>query len=161
VLAWLSAWSEVKTCIRPSWCYCHSLSLASVKSRLVFTFLVPAHPGSPIQRAVNVCVRACACVISRHNLLHWNTTYQALPQKMKSVWQKSLYALCAHFWIFSKHTMLQPSFDSCGSWRWTRNKSLAWRWMLVSADLFGNIYYAVSLVAAVQVGCCQCVIGDM
>jgi len=27
--------------------YCHSLSLASVKSRLVFTFLVPAHLGSP------------------------------------------------------------------------------------------------------------------
>jgi len=33
------------------------LSLASVKSRLVFTFLVPAHPGSPGQRAVKrVCV---------------------------------------------------------------------------------------------------------
>ena len=35
-----------------SWCHCHSLSLASVKSRLVFTFLVPAHLGSPGQRAV-------------------------------------------------------------------------------------------------------------
>ena len=31
----LSVWSEVQTCIRPHWCYCHSLSLASVKSRLV------------------------------------------------------------------------------------------------------------------------------
>ena len=39
VLAWLSVWSEVQTCIRPSWCHCHSLSLASVKS-------------SPGQRAV-------------------------------------------------------------------------------------------------------------
>ena len=38
----------------PSWCHCHSLSLASVKSRLVFTFLVPAHPGSPGKRAVCV-----------------------------------------------------------------------------------------------------------
>ena len=37
ILAWLSAWSEVQTCIRPSWCHCHSLSLASVKSRFVFT----------------------------------------------------------------------------------------------------------------------------
>jgi len=45
VLAWLSVWSEVQTCIWPSWCHCHSLSLASVKSS--FTFLVPAHPGSP------------------------------------------------------------------------------------------------------------------
>jgi len=24
VLAWLSDWSEVQTCIWPSWCYCHS-----------------------------------------------------------------------------------------------------------------------------------------
>ena len=30
VLAWLSVWSEVQTCICPSWCNCHSLSLASV-----------------------------------------------------------------------------------------------------------------------------------
>ena len=34
VLAWLSGWSEVQTCIWPSWCHCHSLFLASVKSRL-------------------------------------------------------------------------------------------------------------------------------
>ena len=25
VLAWLSVWSEVQTCIWPSWCHCHSL----------------------------------------------------------------------------------------------------------------------------------------
>ena len=47
VLAWLSVWSEVQTCTRPSWCHCHSLSLASVKSTLVlpfwhwFTWVVP------------------------------------------------------------------------------------------------------------------------
>jgi len=28
VLAWLSLWSEVQTCIWPSGFYCHSLSLA-------------------------------------------------------------------------------------------------------------------------------------
>jgi len=49
VLAWLSVWSEVQTCIWPSWCHCHSLSLASVKSRLVL----------PVwYRCVCVCVRA-------------------------------------------------------------------------------------------------------
>jgi len=31
VLAWLSDWSELQTCIWPSGCHCHSLSLASVK----------------------------------------------------------------------------------------------------------------------------------
>ena len=38
VLAWLCVWSEVQTCIRPSWCHSHSLSLASVKFRLVLPF---------------------------------------------------------------------------------------------------------------------------
>jgi len=38
VLAWLSVWSKVQTCIRPSWCHCHSLSPASVKSRLVYLY---------------------------------------------------------------------------------------------------------------------------
>ena len=38
VLVWLSVWSEVQTCILPSWCHCHSLSLASVKSRSVLPF---------------------------------------------------------------------------------------------------------------------------
>ena len=58
VLAWLSVWSKVQTCIWPSRCHCHSLSLASVKSRLVY-LLVPAHPGSPGQRAIK---RVCVCV---------------------------------------------------------------------------------------------------
>ena len=38
VLAWLSVWSEVLTCIWPSWLHCQPLSLASVKSRLVLPF---------------------------------------------------------------------------------------------------------------------------
>ena len=38
VLVWLSVWSEVQTCMWSSWCRCHWLSLASVKSRLVLPF---------------------------------------------------------------------------------------------------------------------------
>ena len=38
VLAWLTVWSAVQTCMWPSWCHCHSLSLASVKSRWVLPF---------------------------------------------------------------------------------------------------------------------------
>ena len=38
VLVWLSVWSEVQTCIWPSLCHCHSLSLASVRSRLLLPF---------------------------------------------------------------------------------------------------------------------------
>ena len=57
MLAWLSVWSEVQTCIWPSWCHCHSLSLASVKSGLFFTFLVPADPWVvPKKGPLNGCV---------------------------------------------------------------------------------------------------------
>ena len=48
MLAWFSVWSEVQTCMWPSWCHCHSLSFASVKSRLVLPFwyrLVAWHSG--------------------------------------------------------------------------------------------------------------------
>jgi len=38
MLVWLYVWSKVQTCIWPSWCHCHSLSLAPIKSRLVLPF---------------------------------------------------------------------------------------------------------------------------
>ena len=45
---------ESKRCIWPSWCQCHSLSLAPVNPDWFylpgFTCLVPAHPGSPGQK---------------------------------------------------------------------------------------------------------------
>ena len=60
VLAWLSVWCEVQTCILPSGFHCHSLSLAPVKSRLVLPFWYRlTHAGSPGQRAVK---RMCVCV---------------------------------------------------------------------------------------------------
>ena len=63
VLAWLSVWSKVQTCIWPSWCHCHSLILASIKSSIftdtVFTFLVPAHLGSPGRGPLNGCLFVC------------------------------------------------------------------------------------------------------
>ena len=62
VLAWLSAWSEVQTCIWPSWCHCHSLSLASVKSRLVLPFYYRLTRVVPDKGPLNVCVGVCVCV---------------------------------------------------------------------------------------------------
>jgi len=60
-----------RTCIWLSWCHCHSLSLASVKSR--FTFLVPAYPGSPGKGAVKrVCVCVCmAFIFKLHSLQYY------------------------------------------------------------------------------------------
>ena len=49
VLAWLSVWSKVQTCIWPSFS----------KIKIGFTFLVPAHLGSSGKRAVK---RVCVCL---------------------------------------------------------------------------------------------------
>ena len=56
VLAWLSVWREVQTCIWPSWCHCHSLSLASVKSRLVSLFWYRLTRVVPDKGPLNGCV---------------------------------------------------------------------------------------------------------
>ena len=60
LLAWLSVWSEVQTCIWPSWCHCHSLSLASFKSRLVFPFWYRLTQVVLDKGPLNVCV--CVCI---------------------------------------------------------------------------------------------------
>jgi len=75
VLAWLSAWSEVQTCICPSWCHWHSLSLASVKSRLVLPFWYRLIRVVAEKEPLNVCVSVCVCIfwsgvvwlLSRHH----------------------------------------------------------------------------------------------
>ena len=63
LLVCLSVWSEVQTCTWSSWCHCHSLSLALVKSRLVLpfwyqlTWVVP--DKGPFNPCVYVCVYSC------------------------------------------------------------------------------------------------------
>jgi len=64
MLAWLSAWSEVQTCILPSRCQCHSLSLASVKSRLVLHLWYRLTWVVPDKGPLNGCVCVCVCLSS-------------------------------------------------------------------------------------------------
>jgi len=59
VLAWLSVWSEVQTCIWPSWCHCYSLCLASVKSRLVLPLWYRLAWVVPEKGPLNGCVCVC------------------------------------------------------------------------------------------------------
>ena len=61
VLAWLSVWSKVQTCIWPSWCHCHSRSLASVKSRLILPFWCRLTWVVPDKGPLNGCVCVCLC----------------------------------------------------------------------------------------------------
>ena len=63
VLAWLSVWSEMQTCMWPSWCRCHSLSLASVKSRLVLPFWYRLTWVVPEKGPLNGCVCVFTCTL--------------------------------------------------------------------------------------------------
>ena len=75
VLAWLSVWSAVQTCIWPSWCHCHSLSLASVKSRLVLPFWYRPTRVVPDNGPLNGCV--CVCVYVSHSCvaIYWHLSH--------------------------------------------------------------------------------------
>ena len=113
VLAWLSVWSEMQTCIWPSWCHCHSLSLASVKSRLVLpfwyrlTWVVP--DTGPLNGCVCVCVRVrvrvcvcvCVCVCDK--------------------WQS-----CQHNWLIDWVEALCPSRHISGHFGDVSPKPISW-----------------------------------
>jgi len=64
VLAWFFVWSDVQICI-PDLAQLMPLPLTIScfsKIQIGYTFLVPAHPGSPGQRAVK---RECVCVVHK------------------------------------------------------------------------------------------------
>jgi len=73
VLAWLSVLSEMQTCIQPSWRHCHSLSLASVKSRLVLPFWYRLTQVVLDKGPLNGCV--CVSSASLHMMVHSQRTH--------------------------------------------------------------------------------------
>ena len=82
VLVWLSVWSEVQSCIRPSWCHCHSLSLPSVKSRLVLPFWYQLTRVVSDKWPLNVC----SSVVSRCVLSQLSFLFLQLPATVWCVW---------------------------------------------------------------------------
>ena len=74
VLAWLSVWSKVQTCIWPSGFHCHSLSLASVKSRLVLPFCYRPTWVVLDKGPLNRCVCVCIITDNKHAVLRYLTS---------------------------------------------------------------------------------------
>jgi len=56
VLAWLSVWSKVQTCMQPSWCHCHSLSLAWLILLFWYWLTRVVSEKGPLNGCVCVCV---------------------------------------------------------------------------------------------------------
>ena len=99
VLAWSSVWIEVQTCIWPSWCHCHLLSLASVKSRLVLPLILPFWYWLtwvvPDKGPLNVCV--CVVVVRFFNN---NYDKRIVNESSKSI------QLCVCLLPFSRYSRL-------------------------------------------------------
>jgi len=76
VLVWLSVCNEVQTCIWPSWCHCHSLSLASAKSSLVLPFWYRPTRVVLEKGPLNVCV--CVCSLYSNNTYDDDDIYGAV-----------------------------------------------------------------------------------
>ena len=80
----------MQTCIIwPRWCHCHSLSLASVKSRLVLPFWYRLTRAVPDKGPLNGCV--CVCVSRPRNLYDNNssTLVQTRLSSQKDINQKA------------------------------------------------------------------------
>ena len=75
VLAWLSDWSKVQTCIWPSWCHCHLLPVASVKSRLVFPFWYRLTWVVPDKGPLNGCLFVVILLLDIFNCFCCQTLY--------------------------------------------------------------------------------------
>jgi len=76
-LAWLSVWSEVQTCIWPSWSHCHSLSLAPVKSRLVLPFWYRLTWVVPEKGPLNGCVCKSSRTTNTKLEHYWHSSWEA------------------------------------------------------------------------------------
>ena len=71
----------------------------SSKIQIGFTFLVPAHPGSPGQRAVKrlcVCVCVCVCVITV-----WLASSSMLQANAGSATLLSAYIVAEHWYLIA------------------------------------------------------------
>ena len=108
VLAWLSVWSEVQTCIRPSWCHCHSLSLASVKSRLVLPLWYRLTWVFPEKGPLNECVCVCIKVLTSQHLVPINCHWELpLTELLLIITTDS----CGEIWV-SRHQKGNPLWIS-------------------------------------------------
>jgi len=118
----------VQTCIWHSWCHCHSLSLASVKSRLVLPFCCRLTRIVPEKRPLNGCVCVCFCnygeIIRLLFFCSWNLPHAkwfcfsrkgAVPISIRWFkWRDSTKVCCVVvFFVTEGHCCLRPRPTVC------------------------------------------------
>ena len=118
VLAWLSIWSKVQTCTWPSWCHCHSLSLASVKSSLFLPFWYWLTQVVVDKGPLNGCVFCRPfCEPQRHSFRVNNLSVHVVPTaQAEAVFDKAFFDQLA----------IDFKYSLC--WCLCRKRSVTWRW---------------------------------
>ena len=104
VLVWLSVWSEVQTCIRPGWCHCHSLSLASVKSMLVLPFWYRLTRVVLEKGPLNGCVCVCVCVCVNIRVQYGYSGTFCLPHFGFIMLQQLNWSLCSQCCVLANNS---------------------------------------------------------
>ena len=128
-------WSEVQTRIWPSWCHCHSLSLAPVKSRLVWPFWYRLTQFVLEKRPLNGC---CCCYWGyvRTQRTHPLPTglLCAVCAQLRRLNAVGVQAVTSSWWVLSSSSASASSFQS-PSW-------FCWH---VAVDLLtGSLLYKVN-----------------
>jgi len=116
VLVWLSVWSEVQTCIWPNWCHCHSLSLASVKSRLVLPFWYRLTRVVQEKGTLNgVCV-----YMYRYTVICWLWLHRLGLYTANSIIKRSAFVLSVYTvyvtWLFTTYVHCNMLIMTSPAW---------------------------------------------
>ena len=101
---WRAVWSEVQTCICPSWCHWHSLSLASVKSRLVSPFRYRLTWVVPEKGPLNGCVFVCSYSI----WAHYSSKYWYTDSMLRLM--SRIYAYIYEIWHAVYHNIIKLTY---------------------------------------------------
>ena len=120
---WGYVWSEVQTCIWPSWCHCHSLSLASVKSRLVLPFWYWLTWVVPEKGLLNVCSSSCSSSSSSSSSS--NTSFNAADIFFTCAMLWPCICVCHESEFYRNSWMYQTGFW-CGSFLRGDQKCKTW-----------------------------------
>jgi len=141
MLAWLFVWIEVQTCIWPSWWLCHSLSLASAKSRLVLPFWYRLTRVVPDKGPLNGCVCVCADAKSFQWMYNTNISEQQIwlsewTNSTDNIW--AVKRVCVYIYIaIWKDTWSKRWWGGCG-FSWTIDYQMQNHLHLAPADDYAS-----------------------
>ena len=108
----------MQTCIWPSWCHCHSLSLASVKSRLVLPFCYWLTQVVLENGPLNGCVCVRAHVRVRVCVRPVNNFWISWLSSVLLVFFSALTLFVGWMWVTQVELESSPSFFIDSVWAW-------------------------------------------